>query len=60
MGYRVVLITDDDTSAYESNEVNQIVERRIIPSYCKANAENFIEEPAKALADIPMRSKLTL
>lgn len=40
MGYRVVLITDDDTSAYEY-EVNQIVERRIIPSYCKANAENY-------------------
>lgn len=50
MGYRVVLITDDDTSAYEY-EVNQIVERRIIPSYCKANAENY-ENRAKALADI--------
>ncbi len=50
MGYRVVLITDDDTSAYEY-EVNQIVERRIIPSYCKANAENY-ENRAKTLADI--------
>lgn len=50
MGYRVILITDDDAGEYEY-EVSRIVERRIIPSYCKANAENY-NNRAKALVNI--------